>query len=90
MSIHLVCNLLLRACARRCSLASQLGACLLHPSCTCQGQVLVYRGPLMERPGEFVRVAVAWDDMPLTQNLGALLPWEVKWCSRHHSHQRTP
>ena len=41
--------------------------------------MLVYKGPLMDRPGEFVRIAVAWDDTPLTQGLGALLPWDVQW-----------
>lgn len=56
---------------------------LLTLSCTCQGQVLVYKGPLLDTPGELVRVAVAWDDSPLSQGKGALLPWDVQWCDHH-------
>ena len=56
---------------------------MVRSRCTCQGQVLVYTGPLMGRFGQFVRVAVAWDDTPRTQGLGALLPWDVQWCGQH-------
>ena len=55
----------------------------MRSCCIGQGQVLVYKGPLMDRPGAFVRIAVAWDDSPLTQGCGALLPWDVQWCVKH-------
>ena len=55
---------------------------VMRSRCVCQGQVLVYNGPQMARQGAFVRVAVAWDEAPLTQGRGGLIPFDVQWCGQ--------
>ena len=42
-------------------------------------QVLLYKGPLSENPGKFVKVVACWRMMDLPRGAGTLLPWDVKW-----------
>ena len=43
-------------------------------------QVLMYKGPSSDHPGEFIRVAASWGGFVNCQaRAGALLPWDVKW-----------
>lgn len=43
-------------------------------------QVLMYKGPLSDYPGEFIKVAASWGGFANSKaRAGALLPWDVKW-----------
>ena len=40
----------------------------------------MYKGPLSDNPGEFIKVAASWGGFVKSKaRAGALLPWDVKW-----------
>ncbi|CAL8469424.1 g8965 [Coccomyxa elongata] len=43
-------------------------------------EVLMYKGPLRDHPGEFIKIAASWGGFANSKaRAGALLPWDVKW-----------
>ncbi|BDA44837.1 hypothetical protein COCOBI_06-3150 [Coccomyxa sp. Obi] len=43
-------------------------------------EVLMYKGPSTDRPGEFIKVVASWGGfVNCKARAGALLPWDVKW-----------